>query len=213
MVGFIPVFKETYPPVVQARQLAHQQQTAPSSFPIKNPRHQERASKTFLDACTRPFYFIFRTRLIPLFTLYTAILNSYLFILLSTLGTTFESVYSFSSGTSGLAYLGMLVGFFASQLTLGFFSDAYCARQARRRLDGVTKPEDRLPPLILGATLLPVGLLMYGWTLEQRTMWLAPVVGVDWLHSLRCSCIFQCRSMLLTFIHCMRRVPRGRCRL
>ena len=98
-------------------------------------------------------------------------------ILLSTLGTTFETVYSFSPGISGLAYLGIMVGFLVSEVTLGLFLDTYATRKARRRLEGIAKPEDCLSPLILGTLLLPAGLLSYGWTLEQQTMWLAPVVG------------------------------------
>jgi MFS family permease len=115
--------------------------------------------------------------LILLFTIYTSILNSYLYILLSTLGTTFQTVYNFSTESSGLAYLGMMAGFILSQITLGVFSDLYANRQARRRADTKLKPEDRLPPLIVGAVLLPGALLLYGWTLEKHTMWIAPIIG------------------------------------
>lgn len=176
MVAFVPISKETFPPILLARQQKHHQPHLSKAF--ANPsQQQKRASQVFLTACTRPLRFIFRTRLIPLFTLYTSIINSYLLILLSTLGTTFETVYDFSLGVSGLAYLGMMVGFVISQLTLGLFSDGYATRKARRRPDGTAKPEDRLPPLILGALLLPASLLLYGWTLQHRVMWLAPVVG------------------------------------
>jgi MFS family permease len=164
MLGCIPILRETYPPILLARHLGRQTDS-------KSP------SQRFLTACTRPLRFIFRSRLILLFTLYTSILNSYLFILLSTLGTTFQTIYAFSIGASGLAYLGMMVGFVLSQVTLGAFTDLYTTRQARRRPNGDTKPEDRLPPLIVGATILPGALLLYGWTLDKHTMWLAPIVG------------------------------------
>lgn len=171
MIGFIPILKETYPPILLARQQALQNHTTDT------PQGNRHAKQVFFTACTRPFRFIFHTRIIPLFTLYTSIINSYVYILLSTLGTTFEDVYGFSPGASGLAYLGMLVGFMLSQISIGLFSDAYATRQARLRPDGLLKPEDRLPPLILGSIILPIGLLIYGWTLEQKVMWLAPIVG------------------------------------
>jgi hypothetical protein len=166
MMGSLLIIRETFPPVLLARQRS-------SSFTGSS----QNSRQVFLAAFTRPLRFIFHTRLIPLFTLYTSILNSYLFILLSTLGTTFEAQYDFSPGKSGLSYLGMAVGFVLSELTLGLFSDAYARRQARIRPNGIATPEDHLPPLIIGAILLPAALLLYGWTLERQTLWLAPIVG------------------------------------
>lgn len=115
--------------------------------------------------------------MIPIFTLYTSIVNSHLFILLSTLGTIYEAIYDFSPSKSGLAYLGMMVGFLISELMLGLFWDVYATRRAHRRAERVMKPEDRVTPLIFGLLLLPISLLLYGWMMEHRTLWLAPVVG------------------------------------
>ena len=158
---------------------------------------------------------MFRTRLIPLLTLENMVINSYLLILLSTLGTTFETVYGLSPGASGLAYLGMLVGFLASELTLGLFLDTYATRKARRHLKGTAKPEDHLPPIIFRSLLWPASLLLYGWTLEQRTMWLASVVelarrvrGHVFLYSGAdlCRCLYpacgQCDERNVDYLEC-----------
>ena len=170
MLSLMPVLRETYPPL-----LAHRQKSR--SKELGDPQEGHKASQLFCNACLRPLRLIFHTRLIPICTIFTSLVNAYLYILLSTLGTTFEHVYSFSPGQSGLAYLGMMVGFVLSELTLGYISDAYASRKARNRPEGVSKPEDRLPPLLFGSLLLPATLLMYGWTLDRETMWLGPVVG------------------------------------
>ncbi|UNI24815.1 hypothetical protein JDV02_010535 [Purpureocillium takamizusanense] len=39
------------------------------------------------------------------------------------------------------------------------------------------KPEYRLPPLKIGAFLLPAGLFIYGWTAEHHVHWIAPIIG------------------------------------
>lgn len=117
-----------------------------------------------------------RLPMLLFFTTYTIICNSYLLIMFSMLGLTFQECYSFSDSAAGLAYLGMTVGFVFSQLTLGRFSDAWSTRMARHRGDSKSrKPEDRLPPLIVGAIVMPAGLLMYGW--GTKAHWIVPVIG------------------------------------
>ena len=39
------------------------------------------------------------------------------------------------------------------------------------------KPEYRLPLMIPGSISMPLGLFLYGWTLEEHTHWIAPVIG------------------------------------
>lgn len=62
-------------------------------------------------------------------------------------------------------------------VTFNFFtSDWYVKRQAARDGGGM-QPEHRLPPMILGGILIPVGLFLYGWTAEARVQWMAPIMG------------------------------------
>ena len=41
------------------------------------------------------------------------------------------------------------------------------------------KPEHRLPPMLVGAILLPVGFLLYGWTADKHVHWIAPILGTS----------------------------------
>ena len=166
MIGFIPILKESCPPILLARPRKYHlfATFASPSQPKK------RSSQVSLTACTRPLGCLFQTRLIPLFTLYTSIINSYQPILL-------HPWHYFRSGIRFPLWhkrpcFGMLVGFLGREFTLGLLSDAQATRIARRRPEGVAKPEYRPPPLLFGSLLLPASLLAYGWTLEQQTMWL-----------------------------------------
>jgi hypothetical protein len=40
------------------------------------------------------------------------------------------------------------------------------------------KPEHRLPPMIIGAFCVPVGLLWYGWSAEHQIAWIMPILGM-----------------------------------
>jgi hypothetical protein len=42
---------------------------------------------------------------------------------------------------------------------------------------GEMKPEYRLPPLIPGSFLIPIGLFIYGWTVDKHTHWIVPIIG------------------------------------
>jgi hypothetical protein len=46
-----------------------------------------------------------------------------------------------------------------------------------KRNGGKAKPEYRLPLMMIGAILIPIGLFIYAWTAEKRVHYMAPIVG------------------------------------
>lgn len=111
--------------------------------------------------------------IVLLFAVYTTITQGYLLLVFATLGLVYQAHYNFSPGASGLAYLGLAVGLTISQFTLGHFSDKYVARMAR--VHGTNRPEDRLPPLLIGALIIPLSLFAYGW--GTHTHWIVPIIS------------------------------------
>lgn len=57
----------------------------------------------------------------------------------------------------------------------GATSDRYI--QHKKDEEGVLKPEHRLAPMLLGAIVLPIGLIFYGWTAAKHVQWVAPLAG------------------------------------
>lgn len=39
------------------------------------------------------------------------------------------------------------------------------------------QPEARLPPMVLGALLIPIGLFLYGWTAQYHIHYIVPIIG------------------------------------
>lgn len=108
---------------------------------------------------------------------YVAIMYGLLYILFTTYTFVFESEYSFSSGTAGLAFLGSGVG-----MLLGLaFAATQSDKRIRRKmaLGELILPEDRLRyPIIIPACLcLPAGLFIYGWSTEYHVHWIVPQIG------------------------------------
>lgn len=70
----------------------------------------------------------------------------------------FTRTYGFGIGSSGLAYLGLGIGFILAAVFGVRFSDKVYAHY-RAKNNGVGKPEMRIPALIIGSLFIPVGLL------------------------------------------------------
>lgn len=161
-------YKETYGPVLEARKDAESKKCTDS----QERRNVRRALKL---AWLRPFKMLILSPMVPLLGFYTAITNSYAQICFATVGTVFQDNYNFSTGHSGMAYFGLTAGFIFCQVTLGRFSDRHMTKMAKKH--GDKKPEYRLPPIFIGAFLLPAGLFWYGWSLQCHTHWIVPIIG------------------------------------
>ena len=69
----------------------------------------------------------------------------------------------------------MAVGLMLCRATL----DPYI--KTRKNKPGGMKPEHRLFPMLLGGTLIPIGLLLYGWTVQFHTQWIVPIIGTSFI--------------------------------
>lgn len=57
---------------------------------------------------------------------------------------------------------------------IGVYSDRHIKKKAAQ---GLSKPEFRLPPLVLGGFLIPIGLFWYGWAAQEKAPWIVPILG------------------------------------
>ena len=113
-------------------------------------------------------------------------------VFLTTMPSIFEGVYQQPVGIAGLHYIALGIGLTAaSQLNARTMDKVYV--YLKNKNGGVGKPEFRLrsffPPFFLvqqmlihlvtaamfvGTLVLPVGLLITGWTVQAHTHWIAP---------------------------------------
>ncbi|KAK0702257.1 cycloheximide resistance protein [Lasiosphaeris hirsuta] len=115
-----------------------------------------------------------------LLSLYAAVVYSYLYLCLTTFGRVFGGQYGFASGPSGLATLGLGIGNVLGVVTGGLTSDRLSALLTQRN-GGETKPEYRLPTMVVGGICVPIGLFWYGWTAENQAHWIVPIIGTGFL--------------------------------
>jgi MFS family permease len=112
--------------------------------------------------------------IVCLLSLFLAINYGYLYLLFATMATTFQGDYHFSTGSTGLSYLGLGVGSLIGLVCISILSDKIAYRRLAR---GKYKPEHRLIPMILGTPFLPIGLFWYGWSAQADAHWILPILG------------------------------------
>ncbi|KIW17886.1 hypothetical protein PV08_05081 [Exophiala spinifera] len=128
----------------------------------------------FLRAIVRPSKMLLFSPIVLSLSLYMAVVYGYLYLLFTTLTLVFEGTYHFSQGAVGLAYLGIGIGSLFGLITFGILSDRMVKKLSAK---GEMKPEYRLPPLIPGSLIIPIGLFWYGWSAHAAIHWIMPIIG------------------------------------
>ncbi|KAI0329280.1 MFS polyamine transporter [Cubamyces sp. BRFM 1775] len=184
-IQFMGLFflKETFAPVLLERRAAQLRKS------LDPEKAQTREIRTVFDtadrhwkhivtkALIRPFAIFFSEPIIQLLGIYMAFVYGTLYLFLTTIPSIFEGVYREEVGIAGLNYFALGVGLTgASQFNARMLDKIYKYFSAKN--NGVGKPEYRLPPMVPGAVLLPMGLFITGWTARADVHWIAPDIGI-----------------------------------
>ncbi|KAI9737959.1 MAG: hypothetical protein M1834_009329 [Cirrosporium novae-zelandiae] len=133
----------------------------------------------FKRAIWRPLKLLVLSPIVCLLSIYIAVCYGILYLLFTTFTLVFQGTYHFSDTVVGLAYIAMGIGSMMGVLINGRISDRILKKRAGA--DGVLKPEYRLPPMVISAFGLPIGLFWYGWTAEYHCHWILPMIGTFWV--------------------------------
>lgn len=134
----------------------------------------------FLFSILRPMKLMLFSPIVFLLSVYMAVLYGYLYLLFTTFPQVFKGQYGFDTGSIGLTYIGLGIGSVLGLLISGAVSDKLVVA-LKVRYGGQSKPEYRLPPMAVGAFLVPIGLFWYGWTAEKQLHWILPILGTSLL--------------------------------
>ncbi|TCD61996.1 hypothetical protein EIP91_007636 [Steccherinum ochraceum] len=125
----------------------------------------------------RPLRFFIYEPIIQLLGLYMAFVYGLMYLYLNTIPSVYGGVYHQSTGIAGLHYLAFGIGLTgASQINARFMDKIYI--YFRNKNGGKGRPEYRLPGMVPGSILLPIGLLISGWTARASIHWIAPDIGM-----------------------------------
>jgi multidrug resistance protein len=125
----------------------------------------------------RPILLLIRSPIILLLSLYVAVIYGLLYLFFTTIATVFITQYGFSAGLSGLAFLGIGLGYFIGLALYGLTNDRIVMKLVQRN-GGKYEPEMRLPAMIVFASLLPISFFWYGWSVDKNVHWIVPIIGM-----------------------------------
>ncbi|KAH6960271.1 major facilitator superfamily domain-containing protein [Fusarium avenaceum] len=84
--------------------------------------------------------------------------------------------YNFSSIEIGLCYISNCLGYAIGSVVGGKLSDAKLL-QYQRAHNGEIRPIERVKTVWYGVGFIPAGLIIYGWLVEEKVFWFAPLIG------------------------------------
>ncbi|RYP33113.1 hypothetical protein DL767_004898 [Monosporascus sp. MG133] len=79
---------------------------------------------------------------------------------------------------AGLNYLALAIGYILGTQICTRLIDVVYKRLKETRGKGTGLPEYRLPLLLPGALMVPIGLFWYGWSAQSRLHWIMPDIGI-----------------------------------
>ncbi|KOS36986.1 hypothetical protein ACN38_g12244 [Penicillium nordicum] len=140
-----------------------------SLYPAKTPALVVQSIMRPLRIMSSPILF--------LLALYMSFVFGLLYLIFTTTTTLFTGSYSWSLELTGLAYLGIGIGFCAGNFTVAKISDPTVVRLTKAN-NGVYHPEMRLAPCLFFAPFIPISFFWYGWTADKHVHWIVPIIGL-----------------------------------
>ncbi|EAU37656.1 conserved hypothetical protein [Aspergillus terreus NIH2624] len=133
-------------------------------------------SQILIQGLKRPVLLFVKSPIVLLLSLYIALVYGLLYLFFTTIPTVFKTQYGFSTGLSGLAYLGIGIGFLFGLGLVAATNDRIVVKLTKRK--GKYEPEMRLPLMIFFSCILPISFFWYGWTADKHVHWIVPIIGM-----------------------------------
>ena len=164
---------ETYGPVLlrrTAKRLSQETGSVYVSVLEKNSGGTE-LSEVFGKTLKRPWVLLFWEPIVLIASIYMSILYGTVYMFLPAFHVIYEEDRGWNEGVGSLPFLGLAVG-----MLLGLLYVVFDDRHRYQRIRETATPESRLPPGMIGAIALPIGMFGFAWTNSPSIHWSASVV-------------------------------------
>ncbi|KAH8800651.1 major facilitator superfamily domain-containing protein [Xylogone sp. PMI_703] len=151
-------------------------------FETKNWALHSKAEEKRVDLKTiittymiRPFIMMVREPILTLISIYLALVYGLLYLFLEAYPISFQQERHWSQGIGALPFLAILIGIILGSLLVIIDTKTYFARNFKKH--GHVVPETRLPSMMFGAVVLPIGLFWFAWTSNPVISWVPQTIA------------------------------------
>jgi len=123
----------------------------------------------------RPFIMIVEEPILTAVTSYMSFLYGIVYLLFEAFPVSFHEQRGWSLGVSQLPFAAFIVGILLGAGLIAYSTATNFTRSFIKH--GKAIPEERLPPMIIGAIALPIGLFWFAWTSDPKISWVPQVLA------------------------------------
>ncbi|RFU26249.1 hypothetical protein B7463_g10086, partial [Scytalidium lignicola] len=169
------IVPETYAPIIlqrQAKRLRHE--TKIWSIHSKMDEQHVTPRSMATKFLSRPIVMLVEEPILLLVTIYLATVYGILYLFFEAFPVAFGEVRGWKPTISSLPFIALSLG-----IVLGGMGATWTAKvHFRAKVEsGTMTPEDRLPAMIVGGLLMPVGLFWFAWTSNPHIIWVPQVMS------------------------------------
>jgi multidrug resistance protein len=176
-IGCTLVVPETYAPVILRRRAYKLSAATGRIYQSQQDIKQGNisSSRVFGTALSRPWILLVCEPIVLLLSIYMAILYGTLYMFFAAFPIVFQEYRGWNQGVGALAFLGVMVGMMLAVI-VGIFDNRRYLKETDRA-GGRAAPEVRLPPTLVAAIIVPLGLFWFAWTNSPSIHWLSSIAA------------------------------------
>jgi multidrug resistance protein len=190
-LGFF-LLQETYAAeILRSKKAKLIKQTGNKELHTEFETPNRKLSKHLSAAFERPFRLLFTQPIVQILALYIGYVYGVMYLVLASFPMLWRDQYGIiRPSISGLNYISLGVGFFIGTQIAAFSADKIY-KSLKAKHSGVGRSEFRVPLMVPGSLLVPIGLFIYGWTAQEKTHWIGPNIGAA-IFAAGNQMVFQC---------------------
>ncbi|KAK4935469.1 hypothetical protein LTR10_023485 [Elasticomyces elasticus] len=140
---------------------------------LERSQGKKKPSEVFKRALLRPWVLLFLEPIGLVASTYMAIIYGTVYLFMGAMPVVYNQDRQWSEGIGGLAFLGIAVGIILGVVYSIYDNDR---RYMKLFLSQKATAEARLPPAIVGALALPVGMFAFAWTIYPSIHWSVGII-------------------------------------
>ncbi|KAL5414006.1 hypothetical protein PMIN04_009217 [Paraphaeosphaeria minitans] len=176
-LAFFFVPETSAPRILQHRAAALRKETGNNDFHAKVDAEKLTLERVMTVYLIRPFVMLVQEPILALLTAYMSFLYGTVYLLFEAYPVAYHVQRGWTLGASQLPFIAFIVGIILGAAVIAYSTATNFTKAFNKH--GKSIPEERLPPMIVGAVCLPVGLFWFGWTASpaQCTSWVPSVLA------------------------------------